>query len=90
VGAGRARPVRRVGLIVWYFGQGLGELFTGSATYLMAAPGSALLYALLAATLLLPRTVWSSPGLLATLRVGGGALWAMGALLQLGPPFWSP
>jgi hypothetical protein len=78
------------GLIVWYFGQGLGGLFADSPTYLAGAPGSAMLYVLLAAALLLPDTAWSSPRLLPALRVTSGALWALGAMLQLAPLYWSP
>jgi hypothetical protein len=78
------------GLIVWYFGQGLGGLFAGSPTYLAGAPGSAILYVLLAAALLLPDAAWSSPCLLPLLRGISGSLWAVGALLQLAPLYWSP
>jgi hypothetical protein len=77
-------------LVVWYFGEGLGGLFAGSPTYLTGAPGSALLYALLAGALLLPDTLWSSPRLLTRLRVGVGCLWALGALFQLAPVYWTP
>ena len=76
-------------LIVWYFGQGLGGLATGTATYLAGAPGSALLYVLLASLLLLPEAAWASPRLLGTVRAVGAALWAIGALLQLAPLYWS-
>lgn len=78
------------GLIVWFFGEGLGGLFAGSATYLSGAPGSVALYVLLAAALLLPDTIWSSTRMLPMLRIGSGALWAILALLQLAPLFWSP
>lgn len=78
------------GLIVWYFGEGLGGLFTGSPTYLSGAPGSALLYVLLAVALLLPDSLWSAPGLLLAFQVMVGALWAVGALFQLAPLYWSP
>jgi hypothetical protein len=77
-------------LFVWYFGEGLGGLFIDSPTYLSGAPGSAFLYMLLAAALLLPDTAWSSPRLLTGLRVGVGSLWAVGALLQLAPVYWTP
>jgi hypothetical protein len=78
------------GLIVWYFGEGLGGLFTGSATYLAGAPGSAFLYVLLASALLLPDALWSSPRLLLAFRVAVGVLWAAGALLQMAPLYWTP
>jgi hypothetical protein len=78
------------GLIVWYFGEGLGGLFTGSASYLAGAPGSAFLYVLLASALVLPDALWSSPRLLLAFRVAVGALWAVGALLQMAPLYWTP
>jgi hypothetical protein len=80
------------GLIVWYFGEGLGGLFMDSPTYLAGAPGSALLYVLLASALLLPESVWTAPRprLLRGLQVGVGALWGIGGLLQLAPLYWSP
>ncbi|HEX6544273.1 MAG TPA: hypothetical protein VF040_21130 [Ktedonobacterales bacterium] len=97
--AGYSRPVwGRSGLIlsvvwgvlVWYFGEGLGGLFVGSPTYLSGAPGSALLYVLLAGALLLPSSIWSSRHLLPVLRRAVGALWAVGALFQLASLYWSP
>lgn len=78
------------GLIVWFFGEGLGGLFTGSPTYLSGAPGSAFLYVVLAGALLLPDSLWSSPRLLSAFRVAVGALWAVGAALQLAPLYWTP
>lgn len=78
------------GLIVWFFGQGFGGLFTGSATYLAGAPGSAFLYIVLAIALLLPESRWQSPRLLWAMRSGGAVLFAVGALLQLAPLYWSP
>jgi hypothetical protein len=78
------------GVIVWYFGEGLGGLFTGSPTYLAGAPGSAFLYVLLASALLLPDDLWSSPRLLLAFRVAVGVLWAIGALLQMAPLYWTP
>lgn len=78
------------GLIVWYFGEGLGGLFSGSPTYLSGAPGSAFLYVLLAGALLLPDSLWSSPRLLSAFRVAVGALWVVGAALQLAPLYWTP
>lgn len=46
------------GLIVWVFGEALGQLLTGTASALTGAPGSALLYALLGALLLVPESSW--------------------------------
>lgn len=39
------------GLVVWWFGEGLGGLFAGTATPVTGAPGAALLYVLLAVLL---------------------------------------
>jgi hypothetical protein len=78
------------GLVVWFFGEGLGGLFAGGPTYLAGAPGSVALYILLAGVLLLPDTCWSSPRFLTSLRLGASSLWLLGALLQLAPLFWSP
>ncbi len=78
------------GLIVWYFGEGLGGLFTGSPTYLNGAPGAAFFYALLAGALLLPDSIWSSPRLLRVFQIAMGALWAVGALFQLASLYWTP
>lgn len=89
---GRAGLVMSIvwGLMVWYFGEGLGGLFSGSPTYLAGAPGSALLYVLLASALLLPASIWASPHLLRALQVGGGIVLGFGGLLQLAPLYWSP
>jgi hypothetical protein len=78
------------GLVVWFFGEGLGGLFAGGPTYLAGAPGSVALYVLLAGVLLLPDRLWSSPRTLVSMRIGAGTLWGIGAILQLAPEFWSP
>lgn len=78
------------GLFVWYVGEGLGGLFTGTSSYLTGAPGSALLYVVLAAALLVPESAWSDPRLLRGARRAVGAVWLLGALLQVAPLYWSP
>lgn len=78
------------GLMAWYLGQGLGGLFTGSASYLAGAPGSAILYVLLTIALLLPDTVWSSGRLLRIFTASLGLLWLVGAALQMAPLYWTP
>ncbi|MGH7697830.1 MAG: hypothetical protein ACRENV_04035 [Candidatus Dormibacteria bacterium] len=95
------RPSRRAALIfsvawallVWVGGEGLGALATGTALLESGAPGSALLYALLAVV------VWpvERPGARSAAGLGllsdrGVAwawtgLWVMGALLHLQPRF---
>jgi hypothetical protein len=73
-------------LAVWYLGEGLGGLFGGDVSLLTGAPGSALLYAVLAIA------VWPQPD-----QGGGGqrparwaaaawaVLWLGGAVLQVLP-----
>ena len=76
-------------LVIWLFGEGLGQLLTGSASALSGAPGSALLYAVAAVMMLL---AWPA----SDLRAAGRSLatWAVVALfaltvaLQLNPLFF--
>ena len=80
------------GLTVWLFGEGLGQLFTGTATFLTGAPGSVLLYVVASVLLLLPGERWPRPR-----RDKGldAATWTvsltliLGGLLQLSPVFWT-
>jgi hypothetical protein len=74
------------GLAVWLFGEGLGQLWTGTATVLSGAPGSAALYMAGGVLLLLPEAVWYRP-VPAPTAVGAAVL-LLGALLQLQAPFW--
>jgi hypothetical protein len=78
--------------LVWWFGEGLGQLLTGSASFLAGAPGSVLLYGLLAALLLLPperiAVLWRGRSL-PLASVLAAALFLAGALLQLNPLFFS-
>lgn len=79
------------GLLVWLFGEGLGQLLTGSATFLTGAPGSVFLYVIASALLLLPEERWSW---WRDRRVDG-ATWTvaltliLGATLQVSPVFWT-
>lgn len=80
------------GLLVWLFGEGLGQLLTGTATFLTGAPGSVLLYVAASALLLLPEDRWWPPGRgrrpdLATWTVALTLI--LGGLLQLSPVFWT-
>ena len=68
--------------IIWIFGEGLGNLFTGSATFYTGAPGSALLYLVLALCLLY--------SLHKRLPLIAGIVFLLGALLNLMPMFWQP
>jgi len=49
------------GLAVWWLGEGLGGLLTGTASPVNGAPGAALLYAITAVLLWPPRTEGSTP-----------------------------
>lgn len=68
--------------IVWLFGEGLGLLFTGNATFYTGAPGSALLYLILALCLLYS---WEKK-----LPTVPGTIFLLGAILNLMPMFWQP
>jgi hypothetical protein len=69
-------------LIVWIFGEGFGGLFTGNATFYTGAPGSALLYLILALFLLYPS--YNNK----RLPLAGGIIFILGAFLNLAPMFW--
>lgn len=69
-------------LIIWIGGEGLGNIFTGSATFYTGAPGSALLYLLL--TLALFYSFEKKLPLVA------GIIFFFGALLNVMPMFWQP
>ncbi|HXS15068.1 MAG TPA: hypothetical protein VN711_02980 [Candidatus Saccharimonadales bacterium] len=71
-------------LSVWIFGEGLGNLFTGSASFYTGAPGAVFLYLILALFLLFPNKLKSEylP------RVVGG-IFFLGGLLQETPMFWT-
>lgn len=68
--------------IIWIFGEGFGLLFTGNATLYTGAPGSALLYLILALCLLYS---WQKK-----LPIVAGAIFLLGAVLNLMPMFWQP
>jgi len=72
-------------LAIWIFGEGFGMLATGSATFYTGAPGSALLYAILA-LFLLDKT----NDKLEKLPVVAGIIFLAGAALNLTPMFWQP
>jgi len=82
--------VQRVGLwlsvvwafVIWIFGEGFGNIFTGSATFYTGAPGSALLYLILALCLLYP--------FYERLPMIAGMIFILDALLNLTPMFWQP
>ncbi len=68
--------------ILWIFGEGLGNIFTGSSTFYTGAPGSALLYLILALCI-----IYSSHKRLPLIA---GLIFTFGAVLNLMPMFWQP
>jgi hypothetical protein len=86
------RPAVKLGLVgtlvwaplVWWFGEGFGMLFTGSAQPLAGAPGAALLYVLVA---LVAWPTAQAGGLVGVrgLRLAWGGLWLSNASLWLFP-----
>jgi len=95
--SGRRRIVRAglwasvaFSLLVWVFGEGLGQLLTGSATALTGAPGSAFFYAVASALLLLPAGTWSHPhGRTDAATWTVSLAFLLGAALQLSHVFWT-
>jgi hypothetical protein len=69
---------------VWYFGEGLYGLASGHASLITGAPGSALLYAVLAAAAW-PRRDASREGPAPWLPFAWGVLWVGGAVFQALP-----
>jgi hypothetical protein len=76
-------------LIVWVAGEGLGSLLSGDASFMSEAPGSAPLYGVAAAMLLLPRAFWIDGKATRWLRIGLGVFWACGTAMQLQPDFFT-
>lgn len=83
---------------VWWLGEGLGGVLTGSATPVTGAPGAVVLYAFLAVLLWPPRTAVRDNGAIAYgsplgvlwSRAGWLVLWASAAYLTLQPPNRAP
>jgi len=81
-------------LAVWWIGEGLGGIFTGSATLLTGAPGAVLLYGVIGAL------VWPAPlgaqgplrplGRFNMARLAWASVWLLGALLELLPANLAP
>lgn len=78
-------------LVIWVFGEAFGSLLNG-ATWLTGAPGSVLLYGLIAIILLLPTGYWHDGRVLRGLTISMGILWLLYAGLQAWPGagFWAP
>lgn len=77
------------GLVVWVFGEGAGSLWAGSPSFLPGSPGSALLYVLGSAFLLVPEHWWTNGVAIVVLRRVIGVLWFVGAALQTAPVYWT-
>jgi hypothetical protein len=71
-------------IVVWFCGEGAGQLLTGIASFYTGAPGAVLLYALLAGLLLVPEkiSVKRFPQI-------AGWLFIVGATLQSQGAFWT-
>ncbi len=72
------------GLIVWIFGEGLGDLFAGSASFYTGAPGSVLIYVLISAFLL-----WEEKIKLEWFPKIAGWTLILESALQLQAAFWT-
>lgn len=70
-------------IIVWIFGEGFGNLFTGTASFYTGAPGSVLLYGIIAFFLLFPKQLKAF-----YLPQITGILFFLGGILQMLPMFW--
>ncbi len=81
-------------LIVWYGGEGMSLLLTGTSSILSGAPGAVLLYPLIGLAVY-PRAGEDNrrgEGLLSRLQLRWvlGGFWIFAALLQLQPFWWQP
>jgi hypothetical protein len=76
-------------LIVWYGGEGMSMLLTGTASILTGAPGAVLLYPILGLAVY-PRA-GSEDGLVSRLQLRWvlAGFWIFAALLQLQPHWWN-
>lgn len=88
-------------LIVWYGGEGMSMLFTGTASILSGAPGAVLLYPLLGLAAYPRKPAPGEPRAVTRQRVDGlisrrtlrwifSGFWFFAALLQLQPNWWQP
>lgn len=78
-------------LVIWIFGEAFGNLFTGSATFYTGAPGSALLYAVIAIFLLYAlRDKEQQKWLFKKLPTVAGIFFLLSALPNFMPVFWQP
>jgi cytochrome oxidase Cu insertion factor (SCO1/SenC/PrrC family) len=78
------------GLVVWVFGEALGQILAPGLSWLDGAPGAALIYAVAGLLVALPTRYWHSPWLARLMTGGLGVFLAGMALLQAWPGrgFW--
>jgi len=78
------------GLVVWIFGEALGQIFSPGLSWMFGAPGGVLFYCLAGALVALPESAWAGPRLGQWLLRGMGLFWVGMALLQAWPGrgFW--
>lgn len=77
-------------VFVWVFAEGLGGLLNGTGNWFMGGPGSSLLYAVAAATLLLPLEVWQDGHVKRWLEWVLAGMALVGAIYQCLPTRWTP
>jgi cytochrome oxidase Cu insertion factor (SCO1/SenC/PrrC family) len=79
------------GLSVWVFGESMGSILAPGASWMLGAPGAALIYALAGALLALPERAWRDPRLGRYLLSGCGVYFLAMAVLQAWPGngFWA-
>lgn len=79
------------GVGIWFVGEGMGGLLTGSSTWLTGTPGSVLFYVGGAVLLLLPETWWRNGRMQNIARRSVGVFWLFAAMLQAfpGSGFWT-
>lgn len=77
---------------VWFAGELVGGMTDPAASWLMGAPGAALLYVVASVLLLLPASTWRTGTAARLCRAGVGAVLFLGAVLQALPRggYWSP
>jgi hypothetical protein len=71
------------GVVVWFCGEGAGQLFTGIASFYTGAPGAVLLYVLLAALFLVPHLRTKQ-----FIRIAA-FVFISGSILQFQTAFWT-
>ena len=79
------------GIVVWVGGEALGGILAPGASIMLGAPGGVLAYVAAAGLLLAPPCLWERRRVGRWVATGLGALFLMGALVQMIPAegFWS-